>query len=91
MTSMDFEKAARNRREKERGAEHLHSSGLAMVRRAIDGRHATRLAETLERWRKEPSIEEQVLIDEATVLLSTGETRAERNAHTRAILDACED
>lgn len=76
---LDFEKAAAARRVKERGPEHLHSSGLAMVRRAIDGRHATRLQATLERWRREPSIEAQVEANAAA--------RAEREEWLRWNLD----
>lgn len=88
MTSMDFEKAARNRREKQHGPEHLHASGLAMVRRAIDGRHAERLAERMAAWAKEPSIEEQVELDRHKPLNGkNGETRAERDAWLRWNLD----
>lgn len=79
MSALDWEKAARNRREKQHGPEHLHSSGLAMVRRAIDGRHAERLAERMAAWAKEPSIEEQVE--------ANAKARAERDAWLRWNLD----
>lgn len=87
---MDLETAAKKRREKQRGAETVHRSGLVLVRRAEDRRYADQLEAKVKRWKTEPSVEEQVERNRH-VSLNGGPSRAQRDEWLRGICDACED
>lgn len=83
MARLNLEKLAAEKRMRQRGTESVHESGLGLVRRAEDRRHMDRLAERIDAWKREPSIEDVVERNAAT--------RAPQEAYMRAVLDACED
>ena len=71
----------------------MHRSGLVLVRRAEDRRYADQLEAKVERWKTEPSVEEQVERNRHTPLpnAENKETRAQRDEWLRGICDAWED
>lgn len=87
---MNLETMARKRRERQRGTEEVHHSGLAIVRRAEDRRHVERLAARMAKWATEPTIEEKVEKDRH-LPINGGPSRAQRDEWLRGICDAWED
>lgn len=87
---MDLETTAKKRREKQRGPETVHRSGLVLVRRAEDRRYADQLEAKVKRWKTELPIEEKVEEDRHAPI-NGGPSRAQRDEWLRGICDACED
>lgn len=97
MAKMNLEKLAAERRMKQRGAEHVRDSGFT---RALRGQmnanvdKAERFIQEAKRWGPIEDVVERTI---QSVWLDrfhpndARETRAQRMAHTRAILEACED
>ena len=83
MTKLNLEKAAADRRMRARGTESVHKSGLALTRDLPSRRAAEALANRIDAWKQEKTIEQ--LADERAAI------RAPQEAHTHAILEACED
>lgn len=97
MPPRDWEKVRADQRQRARGVERLSGAGYTreLVARAIRGvASAERFIQEAQRW--EP-LEDAVERSITTVWLDQRhpgeprETRAERMAHTRSILDSCED